>query len=225
MISLYMSFTSPLFSTLKTVCFPVSDEKYAYELHLQEALAAIYANHNHSINSYAYASSSGSDKDKVVTINPFQSSQECGESSRTSSDTEAVCLICMDPKQPEDIFANHLHCQILSHKSTRKHYYSRVSWFWMQRHIRSWNLSINFTSSCLRKVGKWAMWIFDSRGLLSVQGLLRPNGGWWWRENDCFASVRTAGDSFVHSVRYRGIQVWDVQSFELQGPTKWVRRT
>lgn len=88
---------------------PVSDEKYAYELHLQEALVSALSNHSHT--THKHLSTTSLKSAKLVTINPLQIIRECGESSKSSSNAvDAVCLICMDLKTPEDIFANDRIC-------------------------------------------------------------------------------------------------------------------
>ncbi|KAL9672019.1 hypothetical protein QQ045_009593 [Rhodiola kirilowii] len=72
---------------------PISDENYAYELHLQEALFSSVSNH-HTTTTTTIHHSFALSSSKSIAVVP-------------------VCLICMDPQQPENLFPND---KICSHK-------------------------------------------------------------------------------------------------------------
>ncbi|KAE8715371.1 agamous-like MADS-box protein AGL62-like [Hibiscus syriacus] len=92
--------------------FPISDEKYALELHLQEALmsSAISSRTGsgsiHHMETYSRVNSMTTRKGKEKQI---------GESSNSQADNGSLCLICMDVNPVEEMFrrntCSHLFCK------------------------------------------------------------------------------------------------------------------
>ncbi|KAL7617119.1 hypothetical protein Lser_V15G01519 [Lactuca serriola] len=103
--------------------FPISDEKYAQELQLQEALISSVSKTNASSSSQKVASSSSSSQNFESSSLSQNSQKEAASSSRkqpmeTSEEAqlpESFCGICMDTKAHSKMFSNskvcgHLFC-------------------------------------------------------------------------------------------------------------------
>ncbi|KAK8584910.1 hypothetical protein V6N13_138853 [Hibiscus sabdariffa] len=84
--------------------FPISDEKYASELHLQEALMSsvissrIGSGFIHHLQTYHHVNSRPTPKGKQKQI---------GESSNSHTNNGSLCTICMDFKPVEEMFRSH----------------------------------------------------------------------------------------------------------------------
>ncbi|KAK8581105.1 hypothetical protein V6N13_144146 [Hibiscus sabdariffa] len=92
--------------------FPISDEKYASELHLQEALMSsvissrIGSGFIHHFQTYHHVNSRATPKGKQ---------KQTGESSNSHTNNGSLCTICMDFKPVEEMFRSntcfHLFCK------------------------------------------------------------------------------------------------------------------
>ncbi|GMI82171.1 hypothetical protein like AT3G14250 [Hibiscus trionum] len=92
--------------------FPISDEKYASELHLQEALmssaisSATRSGLIHHLQTYHHVNSTTTRKGKEKQI---------GESSNSQTNNATLCIICTDFKPVEEMFrsntCSHLFCK------------------------------------------------------------------------------------------------------------------
>ncbi|KAI3512469.1 hypothetical protein L1887_19785 [Cichorium endivia] len=92
--------------------FPISDEKYAYELQLQEALisSASQSNGSSSSSSQWVASSSS-----LATFLHASKRKQPLLTSEAAKSLKSFCDICMDSKDPSEMFSNptvcrHLYC-------------------------------------------------------------------------------------------------------------------
>ena len=84
--------------------FPISDEKYALELHLQEALMSSVISSRMNMESpshFVEYSSPMKTSYKAKGKETGQSSQETGQSS-----SQTLCMICMDGKPISEMFTN-----------------------------------------------------------------------------------------------------------------------
>lgn len=90
--------------------FPISDEKYALELHLQEALFSSAAIYKTKLELNALKKENGESSQTDCTI--FESPGETFKRAKTAEEesSQCFCSICMERKSTEEMFTNNNNC-------------------------------------------------------------------------------------------------------------------